>query len=369
MKKEKYILEIKRKKSITFRVVIKVNGKSREFGSFNTDDYPTPTDAKNAAIDCRNKALNEIRQNRYIEHDLTVEEVYEKTKELIVTNVKSQKRHDDSFYPSVPPDLRNKKISEVTAADIQLALNNYAATHSQGQVDKAMTVWRQIYQVCFLLELPVIDRSRMVQKPKSKIPTKRRKKHCTDDELELFLEALNEYGLDRQLTENITYAFRIMQYLGLRPQEAFAVCSEDIDLRNGLFHVQHSIGSTVDGTRQLIVTKTPWSIRTLPIPSGLRPHLEDLIRNRSTEPLLLAPDGLPFEIDDVDDLIRHVGLKCGIRITPYMMRHNFATEMVRKDLKATQNMMGHDTAVMTLRYVQDTTIERMKELLDPDQRN
>ena len=77
-------------------------------------------------------------------------------------------------------------------------------------------------------------------------------KHCTDDELEGFLEALNKYGNDRQLTENITYAFRIMQYLGLRPQKAFAVCSEDIDLRNGLFHVQHSIGSTANSTRQLI---------------------------------------------------------------------------------------------------------------------
>ena len=369
MKKEKYITEIQRKKSTCYRVALKVNGKLKDFGTFNSADYPSKKEALHAAIACRDKAMNEIRQYRYIEHDLTVEEAYEKTKELIVTNTKSQERHDASFYPMVPPDLRNKKISDLSAADIQIALNNYAATHSQGQVNKAMTIWRQIYQVCFILELPVVDRSRMVRKPTSKVPTKKRKKHCTDDELEGFLEALNQYGNDRQLTENITYAFRIMQYLGLRPQEAFAVCSEDIDLRNGLFHVQHSIGSTTQSTRQLIVTKTPWSIRTLPIPAGLRPYLEDLLQNRFTEPLLLAPDGLPFEISDVDDMIRNVGIKCGIKITPYMMRHNFATEMVKKDLKATQNMMGHDTAVMTLQYVQDTTIERMKELLDPEQMN
>lgn len=364
MRKEKYIIEKKLKTGTVFRVLIKQNGKTRDFGSFSTKDYLSRAEALHAATVCRDAALNEIRQNRYIEHDLTVEEVYMKTKEYIVTNPKTQKRHDASFYPMIPEDMRSMPISKIAAADIQKTLNDYAISHSQGQVDKAMTIWKQIYQTCFLLEMPVVDRSRMVKKPKSKVPAKKRKKHCTDDELEEFLEALNQYGPDRQLTENLTYAFRIMQYLGLRPQEAFAVCSEDIDLRNGLFHVQHSIGSTAAGMRQLIVTKTPWSIRTLPIPSGLRPILEDLLANRDTQPLLLAPDGLPFEIDDVDTLLGNVAQKCSIKVTPYMLRHNFATEMVKKDLKATQNMMGHDTPVMTLRYVQDTSVERMKELLD-----
>lgn len=124
MKKEKHIQEVQRKDSICFRVMIKVNGKLKNFGNFSSADYPSKKEARNAAIACRDKALNESRQNRYIEHDLTVEEAYEKTKELIVTNVKNQERHDDSFYPMVPPDLRNKKISELTAADIQIVLNN-----------------------------------------------------------------------------------------------------------------------------------------------------------------------------------------------------------------------------------------------------
>lgn len=364
MKKEKYIQEIKRKDHTVFRVLIRENGKSRDFGSFSTKDYPTPKEALRAACVCRDKALNDIRQNRFIEHDLTVEEIYEKTKELLITNPKTQKRHDDSFYSMVTVELRMKPISEVTAADIQKSLNDYASRVSQGQLDKGMTIWRQIYQTCFLLEMPVIDRTRMVQKPKSKIPVKKRKKHCTSEELESFLEFLKGYGPDRTLTENIIYAFRIMQYLGLRPQEAFAVCSEDIDLKNDLFHVQHSIGSTVNGMRQLITTKTTGSIRTLPIPSGLKPILADLLENRSSEPLLLASDGLPFEIDDLDDMLGHVARRCGIKVTPYMLRHNFATEMVKKDLKATQNMMGHETPVMTLRYVQETSLEKMKELLN-----
>lgn len=364
MKKEKYITERVYAKHSVFRVSVNFNGKSKYIGSFSTADYPTRSEALRAAVRARNQAVEEVRQNRFIEHDLTVEEAYEKTKELLVTNPKTQLRHDMSFYPMIPPEIRMKPISEVTAADIQKTLNDYAAHAAQGQVDKGLTVWRQIYQVCLMMEMPVADRSRMVQKPKSKIPTKKRKKHCTDEELEIFIQALNGYGDDRILTENITYAFRIMQYLGLRPQEAFAVCSEDIDLKNDLFHVQHSVGSTVTGMRQLITTKTPESIRTLPIPAGLRPFLVDLIASRHTEPLLLAPDGMPFEIDDVDDLLGNVSRKSGIKVTCYMMRHNFATAMVQKDLKATQNMMGHETPVMTLRYVKDTSIEKMKELLN-----
>lgn len=227
-----------------------------------------------------------------------------------------------------------------------------------------MTIWRQIYQTCFLLELPIVDRSRMVKLPKSKVPVKKRKQHCTEEELESFLEYLADYGYDRKLTEDVTFAIRIIQHLGLRPQEALAVCSEDIDLDNRLFYVQHSVGSDSESTRKLITTKTPWSVRTLPIPDALVPILKDLLINRKTDPLLIAADGLPYEISTIDDLMIHVSKKCGIKINMYMMRHNFATAMVKKDIRATQDMMGHESAVMTLKYVESTPLDKMKILLN-----
>ena len=364
MKKEKYIIEIKNKKSTTFRVVIPYKGKSADFGSFNTKDYQTPTLALEAARTKRNEVLDDIKYNRVIEHDMTVAEAYLKTKELLVTNVTTQKRHDAIFYPLVPCAMQAKSIKDISAADIQKTLNDYASKHSEGQIKYALTIWKQIYRVCLLLELPVADRSRMVLLPKSKIPVKHRKKHCTNTDLERFIKYLTVYGENRRLTEDIIYAIRIMQYIGLRPQEAFAVCAEDIDLTNRLLYVQHSVGSDSVSDRRLITTKTPWSVRTLPIPSALFPILADLLKNRNSVPLLVASDGLPYSVADVDMVLRNVSIKSGIKVTLYMLRHNFATEMVKKDIKATQTMMGHESAVMTMKYVKETSIADMKKLLE-----
>lgn len=364
MRKEKYITEIRTKSGISFRVAINVNGKKRRFGTFHTSDYETPSAALEAAKMCRDEAILAIKQNRFIPDEITLDDIYEKSKELICTNKKTQKRHDMSYNSGIPAEIRIKPIGDITAADIQRTLNEYAAAHSQGQLKKLMTVWRQIYQTCFLMELPVVDRSRMVKMPKSKVPVKKRKQHCTEEELEAFIEALSNYGNDRKLTEDVIYAIRIMQYLGLRPQEALAICSEDVDLQNQLFYVNHSIGSDSEETRKLITTKTPWSVRTLPIPDALVPILEELLTSRHTVPLLTASDGLPYEIDMIDDLMIHVSKKCGVKVNMYMMRHNFATAMVKQDIRATQDMMGHESAVMTLKYVESTPLDKMKEMLN-----
>ena len=364
MKKEKYITQVKTKTGISFRVAINVNGKKKRFGTFHSKDYETPGMALEAARMCRDEAVLAIKQNRFIPDDVTVDDMYIKSKELICTNVKTQRRHDDSYNAGIPPEIRSKPIGDITAADVQRTLNEYAATHSQGQLNKLVTVWRQIYQTCFLMELPIVDRSRMVKIPKSKIPTRRLKKHCTEEELEAFLECLAKYGNDRKLTEDVTFAIRIMQHLGLRPQEALAVCADDVDLQNQLFYVKHSVGSDSENTRKLITTKTPWSVRTLPIPDALVPILDDLLTTRHTEPLLTASDGLPYEIDMIDDLMLNVSKKSGVKVSMYMMRHNFATAMVKKDIRGTQDMMGHNTAVMTLRYVENTPIDKMKEMLN-----
>lgn len=155
-----------------------------------------------------------------------------------------------------------------------------------------------------------------------------------------------------------------MQHLGLRPQEALAVCAEDVDLQNQLFYVNHSIGSDSEETRKLITTKTPWSVRTLPIPDTLVPILYELLSVHCSEPLLTASDGLPYEIDTIDDLMINVPKKSSVKVNMYMMRHNFATAMVKHDIRATQDMMGHESAVMTLKYVESTPLDKMKEMLN-----
>lgn len=367
MKKEKHINKVKTKKGYSLRVIIKVDGTAKLFGTFNSTDYPTDKMCMEAARQCRDRALIDIRNNRVIQHDLTVQEAFEVVLELLVTNVKTTDRYKSLYKNMMPDHLKTKKMRDVTAADIQATVNAYAETHSADATARTAWLWRKLYRAMLLKGSPIADLSVTIILPKARKPKTTRKKFCTPDELEIFLTALLEYNGSnakaRKRNRDMYLAFRVMQYLGLRPQEAFALCSEDIDLRNDILIVQHSIGSTAHEKRQLIATKTEQSVRTLPIPDELIPYLEEMLQSK-TRPLLVAADGLPYEIDKVSNTVSLLSGKKGVpKVTMYMMRHNFATDMAKKDVKLTQTLMGHESAVMSLHYADQADLDDMKEAL------
>lgn len=322
-----------------------------------------------AAKECRDKALIDIRQNKVIIHELTVQECYEKSLDLFVTNVKTKQRHDLIFRQMVPEKFLTKKISALTAADIQSMINAFAQDHTADALSRTISIWRQIYRAALMSGCPVADQSQMVIMPKAKKPQATRRKHCTVEDLETFIEdGLLEYNSHtpegRKTSRDIYLAIRIMQYLGLRPQEVFALCAEDIDLENGLIYVQRSIGSTATANRQLIATKTSDSVRVLPIPDALDPVLREMLTH-DTRPLLTDLDGLPYDTSKVSVFMYNVvKTKKVPHINLYMLRHMFGTDMSRQNVKMAQSMMGHESAKMTLGYAQKTSVEEMREALN-----
>ena len=365
---EKHIRKIKTKNGFSLEVIIWHDGKTTRFGTFKRSDYDSDRAVMKAAKECRDKALMDIRQNKVIQHDMTVHECYEKSLELFVNNVKTKERHNVIYLQLVPEWMRIKPISKVTAADLQKMVNDFAQTHSADALSRTKSILKQIYRAALMSGIPIADQSQMLIMPKAKKAQAQHAKHCTVADLDLFIEGLLDYNSHtpegRKVSRDVFLALKVMQYLGMRPQEAFALCSEDVDLAHGLIYVRRSIGSTATAKRQIIATKTADSVRVLPVPDRLRPFLEEMLTHTTT-PLLVDLDGLPYDTSKVSVLMQNVAKAKKVpRINLYMLRHMFGTDMSKQDVKMAQTMMGHESARMTLGYAQESSIEEMREALD-----
>lgn len=365
---EKHIRKIKTKNGFSLEVIIPINRKAKRFGTFKRSDYDSDRAVMAAAKECRDKALMDIRMNKVIQHDMTVQECYEKSLALFVNNIKTRKRHQNTYDQLFPEAFRTKQMSKVTAADLQTLVNDYAQNHSEDSLSRTKTLLKQMYRAALMSGIPLADQSQMIIMPKAKKPQAPHAKHCTLADFELFLEGLLDYNSHtaegRKKSRDTYLALRVMQYIGIRPQEAFALYSEDIDLAHGVIYIRRSIGSTANSMRQVIATKTGESIRVLPIPDPLRPVLEEMLAH-DTEPLLQDLDGLPYDTSKISNLLCHVAASKKVpHINQYMLRHMFGTDMTKKNVKLAQTMMGHESPKMTLNYANKASLEEMREALE-----
>jgi len=347
---------------------------NREEGRFYLCDFPAPADAWKAAMKCRNKAREEIEMGAIAASDVrsyTVADCYERTKELLPRSLKTKRSHDSIYRQLVPKRVAAKKITAVIPADVQATLNEYAKTHSASCVADAWTIWTQIYQVAGLLGLPVINMMQRVQKPKSKVPIKRRPNNCTTDDINKLLDGLAKYGMGHTLTrhrcECLDYAFRIMLFEGLRPQEVFALSREDIDLETMTLYIRKSVGSNEDEPRQIITTKTEQSESAIPIAEALKPTLEELLEWSANSPLLADLDGKPMEIDTLSALLINVRKRFNLpRVTMYMPRHLTATALYKsaENPQVVRKLLRHASLGTTVGYLLSDDADEMRGLIN-----
>lgn len=353
-KSERYIRESK--DSLRVEVKTTHNGKrvSVSGGTFRFDQYTTPSMCWKAAVQSRDTILRSLEADSIIFEEPTVQELYERRTDYIVLSTESRRKHDIMFRNGIG-SLANKKISAVTTADIQRSLNQYGETHSTNSVKHLLTIWKQIYRVCAIEELPIPDKTQAVVNYESKVVPQKRDTRTTHEEFQTFIDALAEYGTDNPRTryrcEVIYYALMLQLYAGLRPQEAYALYREDIDLERGLLHIRRRVGTTATESRQIITLKTKDSSADVPIADALVPYLKEMLAKYDKAPLLADYDGLPMDTKTAATLIHNVSKRAGIHFTQYSLRHLFAREVSKvTDVKTLQSLMRHARADMSLYY-------------------
>jgi site-specific recombinase XerD len=91
-----------------------------------------------------------------------------------------------------------------------------------------------------------------------------------------------------------------------------------------------------------------------------REKLEKL--NITGDHVFINNKGQPLTVRSVNRIVHAYGLKAGIRVTPHMLRHSFATHMLDNgaDIRAIQEMLGHESLTTTQAYTH-VTAGRLKK--------
>lgn len=366
-KREKYIIErISAAGCHSLQIVLRVGDQTFR-KSIKVDDFDTPKQAMDFAKQLRDETLVKMNQGYTVSKFLTVSQLYEKTFEVLEpVRVKTRKKHD-IFYKQAIAQHGDTAIDQITTADVQVSLNNYAKTHTRTQVIQLLAVWRRIFKVCAYMNINVIDRTAIVKVPEG-IQGTPRKKSISAQDLEDFCDALLAYNATSvsgsYYCRAVYYSIQIMKYCGLRPAETFALTKDDINLITGYISINKAVRSTVDDVQQISNTKTVKSVRKVPIPEGLKPILKECLEWSRHDYVLADYAGHLLDIDQVDTLILNVRKKAHINFTLYMLRHQFSTDLHNSGIPSPviRDLMGHRSASMSLDYAVSEEKDREKAI-------
>lgn len=354
----KYIRKRKRKYGFAFIVDIPYkdnDGTPKHFTeTVKVRDHDTEAAALLFAQQVRNDALQGISAGTLRKVFPTVGALYKKKFDLMPLAISTRDKQNSCYRYSIIA-YENVPLDQITTADIQTCVNQYAENHSDDSIHRCVSIWRQIYKVATILEYQIADKSAAIVIPKSKYRRKRKDVTMEPGEFETVLVELLAGDYD---DIGIYYMLQIMYYTGCRPAEALALRREDI--HETYISINKQIGSTTRARQQDVPTKTEKSTRKVPIPPALRPILDEMIKWSSFDLLLADSHGNARNISRIDDTISRIKRKTGVKFFPYKLRHQMSTDLITLGKPvAARDILGHTSFGMTLDYARSTEDQLM----------
>lgn len=334
--------------------------------SVKVSDFDTPKQAMDFAKKLRDDALAKMQAGYTVSNFPTVETLYKKSHKLFPVRKKTIIRHE-YFYKYGIKQYANKTIDQITSADIQSSINDYARTHTRRQVAGLLAIWRSIYKTCAMMNINVIDRTVPVVIGECK-EGKKKDNRITADDFDKFCNVLLSYNSvtaeGRYNSQCIYYALQVMKYCGLRPAECFSLTKNDIrfDTNEGSYiDVNKASHSTIDSMLEIDRTKTEKSKRHVPIPNELLPILNELLQWAKYDLLFADYHGNLQDINYVSDYVGRVSKKAKVKFNMYMLRHQFSTDLFTNGTAPNiiRDLMGHVSSSMSLDYAASNTGDRM----------
>jgi integrase len=141
---------------------------------------------------------------------------------------------------------------------------------------------------------------------------------------------------------------------GLRPAEGLGLCRSRVNWLRRTIRVDQQLVTLSGASPTLGPTKTPSSVRTIPVPDAviavLARHVEQYTP-RDSELLFVTENGNPIHRSLLGHVWRRAALNAGVDgFTPHDLRHYAASVMIAQgaNVKAVQRHLGHASATTTL---------------------
>ena len=268
-------------------------------------------------------------------------------------------------------------ITDITTEDVQSTLQEVASRCTQQQVRNVKTDWHRIFQVAMQKDLPVKDLTQIIDTPVSNKVSQRSQKeqNISEEDFQKFCTAMSRYG--NYLPDNLELIYnrdimlhllKLMRVTGLRPQEAKALHRSDIDFDTvqvvddktnevkevpvAWVSVVRSIGSTFTEKLTEKRTKTPQSMRILPVFREGIDVIKDALAYSTNDLIFADYQGNPISSDALSDYLNRVSKACGIKVYAGLMRKSFSADNYRVKVNpaAIKHMMGHKNENMSVNW-------------------
>lgn len=233
-------------------------------------------------------------------------------------------------------------LKEVKTPSYRSALRFLAKLKQNGYSNKSLSLVVQALKAYFRFE-GLEEEAERLKSPK--VP-RSLPKSLTKEDVRKLIQAVPPTRKRDRLIILLLYG------TGLRVSELCNLKVEDVDFKRGILVVRGGKGA---------------KDRIVPIPDFLLKELDAYLKTREDGSEYLFVEVRRTKKDRISPktvwyLLKKYGSKAGIKVTPHMLRHSFATHMLEKgvDIRVIQEILGHSNLSTTQIYTK-VTVEHLKK--------
>ena len=358
-KDEKGIVQ-RQNKDGTYTFQVRIRSEYGDFTkSFNSKNYSSARVAYTSALNYKNQIMYEINAGLMNKKDnSTVEDMFEEYLETTTDSYKTKDYHIKLFNKYIT--CKDKKVQELTKADIVSDLNRMIDMATDDTIGRVYAIFRDdIVGTALYEEIIQRDITLGIRRPKSQVITEKRGV-TTDRNTVLEVERWIQKSVSNKYNAKVIVCLiETLYYTGMRPAEAEVLTRGDI--RDGYIFITKELGSNSTKANVVRKTKTPTSVRSVPIHPNLVPVLRDLTDSALTDNLFAKEDGSYMSSTWVGNIIRNICKAHNLEFNLYRLRHNMATSLVttQVDSRTTMEILGHAHYDMSLYYASSN--DKLKE--------
>ena len=284
---------------------------------------------------------------------------------------KSLKMYDEKYKKYIRPAIGSMKLRDVKDVHLQRILNGQSGM-SASHVKKIRMILQEMFKRARQSRLIVYDPAELLELPS-----------CTHGTHRSITEAERTAILAVAETHRSGLWVLTLLYTGMRPGETAALTWADVDFKNNEIHVHAAKES---GSQNIKAPKTDAGVRDIPIRAALLPRLKAAqgkpfspvfptgagnFQNENSLRRLWTGFKRALDIYMGAKLERNkiVESKVATDLTPYCLRHTFATDCIRADVHIdnVRWLLGHSDIAMTANtysHRDNDTLHRSISLVD-----
>jgi integrase/recombinase XerD len=295
----------------------------------------------------------------------TVNKMYGKSKDILkafLTYLSAEKGLSKNTVESYRIDLRkfhnflaskNRELVKFSKSDVIDFLEKLRAEgYSLSSICRFISSLRGFCKFLIIENIMKEDPSENLQSPKK---WERLPKALSIDEVNSLLQSATSVQENDPTMVRDYVMFELLYSSGLRVSELILLKVEDINFEAGFLRV---LGK---GSKERIV---PVHIRAIGnLKKYLSSHRQAILGKKWSPYLFITNRARPMTRQRFWQMIKKIGKKLGLEISPHTMRHSFATHLLEggADLRSLQKMLGHSDISTTQIYTKVTT-DRLKQV-------